>query len=284
MREEVFVVGTVRNCSKKILRVVKQLEKQLSRAGRSAHFFLVESDSRDETVGRLEKIAKTRPNFQFVSLGELERKTPNRIARIAVCRNTYMYELEKLENAGRALTHVIVADFDKVNFKVRFPRIPERLFSQDVVFTANQFGRYYDILALRAHGWVDEDYRISMLRYLEKKLTKLAAFLEAVSKKQVHIPPSEEAIEVQSAFGGLAIYPWRAISGLRYEPDQVTDSILECEHVSFSRSIKFRNVKIFIEPSLRNKGDYRHSFSSNPFVYAALRVSSRTWGLLSKRK
>ena len=66
----------------------------------------------------------------------------------------------------------------------------------------------------------------------------------------VNIKPSAELIEVDSAFGGLAIYRKSDIPqdasyvGVDENGDEV------CEHVSFHFSIKKNKGKIFINPKL----------------------------------
>jgi hypothetical protein len=275
MSNKVLVVGTVRNCSTKLRKVVKRLEKELLAVGREPEFFLVESDSDDGTVEQLMGLAKSKSNFRFVNLGILRLKIPERIQRIAFCRNVYLEELERLNQVEAKFDHLVVADFDEVNFRIQFPRDSGWLFSDKSIFTANQFGRYYDVLAVRADGWVEEDYRLSMQQLVHDGARPLHAFLQAVSNKQVHIQPGTTAFEVQSAFGGLAIYPAKVLGGLRYTPKALTETLFECEHVEFSKAIGSRGAKIMIAPSLRNKGSLRHTFTSNPLIRATLGLLSR---------
>lgn len=275
MSNKVLVVGTVRNCSTKLRKVVKRIEKELLAVGREPEFFIVESDSDDGTVEQLMGLAKSKSNFRFVTLGILRLKIPERIQRIAFCRNVYLEELERLNQAEGKFDHLVVADFDEVNFRIQFPRNSDWIFSNKSIFTANQFGRYYDILAVRADGWVEEDYRLSMQQLVNAGDRPLQAFLQAVSHKQVHIKPGAAPFEVHSAFGGLAIYPTSVLEGLRYAPKALTETLYECEHVELSKAIGSRGAKILIAPSLRNKGSLRHTFTSNPLVRAALSLVFR---------
>jgi hypothetical protein len=275
MSNKVLVVGTVRNCSRRIRRILKVLEKELVAAGREPHFLLVESDSKDDTIDQLKDLSKARINFRFISLGNLETSIPNRVQRIAFCRNTYLQELERLNAVEQEYSHLIVADFDEVNFKIRFPRNSDWLFSEESVYAANQFGRYYDIFALRAMGWVEEDYRLSIQNHVAEGCSPLRAYLKAVAGKQKRIPPYGRAIEVQSAFGGLAVYPARILEGLRYIPEWIGEALYECEHVSLATSIRSRDARIMIATSLRNRGSFRHTFASNPLVLIVLWSLSR---------
>ena len=271
MNNKVLVVGTVRNCSKTLRKVIRTLERELLAVGRDPEFFLVESDSDDSTVNRLQELSNTQANFRFVSLGNLKASIPDRVPRIAFCRNRYLEELERLNHAEDKFNHLVVSDFDEVNSKIQFPGKGDWLFSDQSVFTANQFGRYYDVFALRAPGWVEEDYRLTIQKHLGEGARPLQAYLQAVSQKQVHIQPLRKPFEVQSAFGGLAIYPTNVLEGLRYAPQQLTETLYVCEHVSLSKSIWSKGIKVMIAPSLRNKGSLSHTFSSIPIVLAFLK-------------
>lgn len=270
-----LVVGTVRNCSKTLRKVLRTLQRELLAVGRDPEFFLVESDSDDSTVDQLKELSSTQANFRFVSLGNLKVSLPERIPRIAFCRNVYLEELERLNHAEDKFNHLVVADFDEVNSKIQFPQNSNWLFSDQSVFCANQFGRYYDIFALRASGWVEEDYRLTIQKHLSDGARPLHAYLQAVAQKQVHIQPGNKPFEVQSAFGGLAIYPTKVLAGLRYAPQTLEELLHECEHVSLSKSIWSKGTKVMIAPSLRNKGSLRHTFSSSPLVLAVLKPLSR---------
>jgi len=274
MSKKVLVVGTVRNCSKTLTRALRVLEKELVEVGREPEFFLVESDSDDDTVNQLRDLSSNQANFRFVSFGKLQTTIPDRIQRIAFCRNAYLEELEKLNGDEDRFLHLVVADFDEVNSRIQFPRNGDWLFSEESVFATNQFGRYFDILALRAEGWVEEDYRVSTKRLLADGIRPLRAYLKSVSQKQVHIRSSTKAFEVQSAFGGLAIYPAKALAGIRYVPELLGGVFYECEHVSLSKSIRRKGTKIMIAPSLRNNGSLRHTFASIPAVLFILKALS----------
>ena len=274
MSKKVLVVGTVRNCSKTLRRVLRVLEGELVAVGREPEFFLVESDSDDNTVVQLRALSKNKANFRYVSLGQLQMTIPDRIQRIAFCRNAYLEELEKLNVGEERFHHLVVADFDEVNSKIQFPRDSDWLFSEGSVFVTNQLGRYYDILALRADGWVEEDYRVSTKRFLATGIRPLRAYLKTVAQKQVRIRSSTRAFEVQSAFGGLAIYPAKALEGIRYVPELLDGVLYECEHVSLSKSLWARGTIIMIAPSLRNRGSLTHTFASNPVFLFILKALS----------
>jgi hypothetical protein len=80
----------------------------------------------------------------------------------------------------------------------------------------------------------------------------------AVYSRMIEIPEEGEWIEVDSAFGALAIYKTSAIKGLRYVGTDAHDQEM-CEHVNFHKLIKDRGGRIFINPKLINAELTDHS-------------------------
>ena len=103
MRSNILLVGTVSN-------VAKTIEKELETVIKALDFFdkieifLVESDSSDNSVEILKRIQQGNKNFTFVTKGHLSNRYPNRIARIAYCRNIYVEFIKKnLDGVGGVL-------------------------------------------------------------------------------------------------------------------------------------------------------------------------------------
>ena len=106
-----LVVGTVRNCEKKILETIKCIENGLHFANRIEYFF-VESDSADKTLESLEKLSKNKKNFNYQSYGDLRIKKPLRTERLAICRNRCLEYLKNQKNNW--VKYLIVVDVDGV--------------------------------------------------------------------------------------------------------------------------------------------------------------------------
>ena len=70
---EIVVVGTVRSVGKNIFKNVTALVNEFKPLG-NIYFFLVESDSDDNTSIELNRLSQKFPNFSFVSLS----KSPNK--------------------------------------------------------------------------------------------------------------------------------------------------------------------------------------------------------------
>jgi hypothetical protein len=107
---------------------------------------------------------------------------------------------------------------------------------------ANQEGIYYDLWALRTKDdWCDKDCWDS-----ENGFNKIACNHETV-------PRESSLIEVDSCFGGTAVYKFAHTIGCRYQsfPQKFIDEI--CEHVPFHESMRrLHGARLFINPKMIN--------------------------------
>ena len=223
MNKKILLVGTVSNVAKTIEKELRVVLKALS-VFDFVQVFLVESDSTDETVKILEKIASNNNNFKFIAMGKLKDKYPHRIARIAYCRNIYIKYIRD-NNTISKWDYVAVADLDGMNFKLKKKGIQscfETNIDWDGIMANQRFG-YYDLYALRAIGWVEGDC-FQELEIVKKNTTppkqsryKCLNFFrnfrhfdklrELVIYDRMKVLTKESGfIRVKSAFGGFAIY------------------------------------------------------------------------------
>ena len=94
--------------------------------------------------------------------------------------------------------------------------------------------------------------------------------IKALAHKYGDILKKNDWVRVFSAFGGLAIYRFDKIKGLRYQVFPNNDSRVEvhCEHYSLYRQMAERgNIKVFINPQMKIEYQ-RLSFS---IIYNSLR-------------
>ena len=270
---EAMVVGLARNCSTTIEDAVNQLKSALPPFCR-VHWFIVESDSDDETANLLTRLRDKLENFNFVSLGHLRHRLPKRTERIAVCRNTYLDEVRAQMFRGD-LRYVLVADLDGVNPILNRAALESCWSRSDWdVCSANQAGPYYDIWALRHPVWCPDDYQheLKFLRRYGRSL-RSAAFA-AIYAKMVTIPPDSDWIEVESAFGGLALYRAAVLVSASYVGLR-PDGTEICEHVSLHEQIRSAGGRIFINPAMLNAGLTEHS----KYWEERLAIASETNGL-----
>lgn len=260
-RSHILIVGTARNVADSISSDIKNLLNAFSDA-RKISFFVVESDSNDETLKILENLHANVRNFRYVSLGKIEETIPNRIERISYCRNCYLTELR--ENSLYAdCQYVIVADLDGINSKitreaVRSCWIDDQ--NQWDVCAANQSKNYYDVYALRHEKWSPDDCWEYEKQLLARGMNRITAREKAVLRRQIKIKPGSEWINVQSAFGGLAIYRKEVFDNKNAKYSHLSSNgIIQCEHVALHEEIIKQGGKIKINPRLINSGWNGHN-------------------------
>lgn len=246
----VLVAGVARNVEGVIERDLSALKKALV-AFRHVEFLVVESDSSDATVKVLERLKKSWSNFNLLILGDLRNNMAQRTERLAHCRNQIVNFV--VHHKEKDFDYVVIADLDGVNTSLTKGGI-ESCWQSDTewdVVTANQNGPYYDIWALRHSSWSPNDCIKSeseLIPLFGEKMVKRAA----IRSRQLKLLQKPGLIEVQSAFGGLAIYRREAFEignyiGLEANGDEI------CEHVPFHRLLTERGKKIFINPLLLNR-------------------------------
>ena len=253
----IIVVGVVRDCAKTLERDYNNLSTIIG--SKNVFFILIESDSKDRTVEILEKISENNENLIYESLGNLESYIPSRLERLAYCRNKY---LEKIHSDTFInFEYVLVADFDGVNKKIT----KESLYScwdrtDWSACTANQSGPYYDIFALRKDKWVDKDCFLNYQELIEKGKSHAYAFYKSVVSKMLKSRVSEW-IQVESAFGGMAVYRKNELVRFTYSAfDKFGRK--QCEHVSLNNKIVKSGGKIFINTNMINSNLTSNSLRS----------------------
>ena len=124
--------------------------------------------------------------------------------------------------------------------------------------SANQKGPYYDIWALRHKDWCAEDCW-AQYKFLNKyRRNSKENINSSIYSKMISIPHDSQWIEVDSAFGGSAIY--KKFAFLYCEYIGVNDEGEEfCEHTYFNNRLKLLGAKLFINPKLINAGLTEHT-------------------------
>ena len=252
---EVLIVGLVRNCETSLESEVETLRASFEDF-KNVSFFLVESDSTDGSLEALRELATRIPNFKFLSLGNLRQSIPDRIKRIAHCRNAYLYYVR---TTSEKFDYVVVADLDGVNNLLTKEKVATCWkFDGWSACTANQTGPYYDIYALRAPGWSEMDCWNEARSLYASGMNPVKSWVKAIRDKQRIIPESEDWIEVTSAFGGLAIYKTEAFLKGNYQTFS-DDELNVSEHVPFNLKLVASGHKIFINPKLTNFAFNEHN-------------------------
>jgi hypothetical protein len=236
----VIFAGTVRNVEKYIQKSLTHIEK----CGKKFNDYAViiyENDSADSTRQILEENKKVNYHYIF----ENDIKEPMRAVRIANGRNKILDKMREI-NEGNYYDYLIVLDLDDINESGRFIDSIETCFKHSGwdVLTGNQTGRYYDLWALRKKG----DMEYDCWEMVSKNSSDPNATYKYVESKFKTYPPGE-LLEVDSAFGGAAIYKISSIpESCRYFGMDAA-RIERCEHVGFHKCLKDHGKTIHINTS-----------------------------------
>ena len=253
----VLVAGVARNCEAAIEGDIARIGSAL-RSCPEVHWHIVESDSTDSTVAKLQGLEATIPNFRFTSLGALRPHMPLRTERLAHSRNHYLNSL-RTDPIYRNVDYVVVADLDGINDLIDEKAILSCWLRDDWdVCTANQHGPYYDIWTLRHETWCPGDCWQERQFLIDHGVNPQKATRDAVFSRMITLQPDSPWLSVDSAFGGLAIYRRAALQygqyvGLTPRGDEVSD------HCALNAVLISKGYKIFINPSLINAGYTEHS-------------------------
>ena len=242
--------------------------------------FLVESDSTDSTVEELLKLKNEFMGlFDFQSFGDLESKIPDRISRLRFCRNAYVNAIRTIEKSD-GINLVIVADMDRMNKSISRNALNQVFEENNIQWDGcfpNQSLVYYDLLALRAHNWLNVDFselqnrsvrvllnaqnhESKILHYLKKELIRQ----KILRRKMIHIPKSADWKRVRSAFGGLGIYKVEIFLNHDYGNQQSGRS--ESEHVTLHREATLSGKKLYISPNLISHHITFHTFRKSILI------------------
>ena len=253
----VLVVGIARNVGLTLESDINIISESLGGFG-SVKWLVVESDSEDSTLIVLERLGREKQGFRYLSLGCVRNSIPTRAARLAYCRNAYLIEL--VENQlYRNIDYVIVADLDQLNRKLTSKSI-ESCWDREEwdVCCANQEGPYYDIWALRHPIWCPNDWRDEQSFFMKFYHNQHLVDRSTLHYRMIRIPVDSNWIEVDSAFGGLAIYKKEALINARYSGCDENGNE-RCEHVSLHRKLRKLGNRIYINPKLINAGHTEHT-------------------------
>jgi hypothetical protein len=247
----IVVAGAARNCGKFIATDIERLQIALT-GWKKVQFIIIESDSSDDTLEKLEQLKQSIEGFHYISMGELKCQIPKRTERLAFCRNRYLEELKSNEVFQDA-EYVLVTDLDGTNELLTRENVASCWEIDDWdVCTANQLGLYYDIWALRHPLFSPNDcWEVFRFMINELGVKPRVAKKKALKSRMFWFQRSVKPFEVDSAFGGLAIYKRHALENVHYVGVDEQGAEI-CEHVALNTQIRAKGCKIYINPKLIN--------------------------------
>jgi hypothetical protein len=273
------VVGIVRDIEKSFNQDFQRLSKALNRFLR-VDFHVVESGSTDTSVNVLDDFASKVEGFSYKHL-EFQASL-SRTENMALARNSYLDYL-RAESRLDQYEYVIMVDFNNLNKRLTAAAI-ESCFTNDMwdVVTANQSGRYYDIWALRHPMWSPNDCWEQHAFYRKYMRFPESAVTFSMRSRMLRIPANSEWIEVDSAFGGFAIYRSSILDSMASYLGITDEGKPICEHVPFHSALKSEGARVFINPALINARITDHSRRLS-LLSTLLRVSRYPLKLIMKK-
>jgi hypothetical protein len=246
----ILIVGVVKNISATLEIDINRLDyvfKQFSKI----NYFLVESNSTDNSGISLKAMKESRANFDFTELRETGNFAESRTEALAIARNSYLEYLNNLPNPHKP-DFVAVVDFNNLNKELSRESVDSCWEKSDWdVCTANQAGHYYDIWALRHEFWSPNDCWNQFQFLLSLGVRKDKAYALSINGRMLKISSNLEWIEVDSAFGGIAIYKAETLRDARYVGSTESGGMI-CEHVTLHSMLRENGFKIFINPRFIN--------------------------------
>jgi hypothetical protein len=270
-QNKILVTGIVKDISKTIDSDLLQIENALSDF-KEVLWFLVESDSKDSSVEKLEKLSKSRENFRYISLGSIQDAGKPRTIGMARARNICLEEVKSYAPYSE-VDYVAVSDFNRLNSRLSVVGIRSCFENPiwDACF-ANQSGRYYDVWALRHPLWSPNDCWQQHAFFRKFYRFPELALNASVRNRMIHIPRNSDWIEVDSAFGGFGIYKHETYLLGSYT-GITSENLPICEHVPFHEGLRKSGKHLFINPQLINTHSTDHSQRMN-LLRTFVRVAS----------
>ena len=235
----VIFAGTVRNVEKYINNILIHIN-ECGKKFNDYCLIIYENDSSDKTREILNK--NKRQNYYYIFENNVNET--RRTMRLANGRNQILNKVNEI-NQTNYFDYLIMLDMDDINESGTFVDTIDTCFKYDNwdVLTGNQTGKYYDIWALRKKDVIMNDFWIDMKTADENNDENKKKELNHILRN-THFDKNG-LLEVDSAFGGIAIYKISSIGQCKYIGEH-PDGSENCEHVEFHKCIKQNGGKIFI--------------------------------------
>ena len=253
----IIICGIVRDASRGLQRNIPVIDA-LCREMKDFRIVIYENDSKDNTKEQLRTwhdsdpvrihtiMADTDPTKTIPSARAVKGNpffSHKRIDKMARLRNEYM---EYVDEQGWTADYLMVVDMDVAQLYIGGILDSLRSEKEWDAVVANGYStspklrrRYHDTYALTL--WEDRNQPQT-----EAKIKELADRFGSLRR-------GDEWVRIASGFGGLAIYRFEAVKGLRYSAMENDDDRVEvrCEHYSIYDQMMSRGYdRFYINPSM----------------------------------
>jgi hypothetical protein len=238
----VIFAGAIKNGEKYIKNNLDNIDK-CGKKFKNYAVIIYENDSSDNTIEILNANKKENYHYIFEKNVNINLRTDT----IAHARNSLLNKANIL-NKDNSYDFLVMLDLDDVTNSGKFVETIDTCFNYTNdwdVLTGNQTGGYYDIWAFRKKGLMEYDCWKEYKKAVDNGMPEKEAHTKYVGILG-NFDQSDNLIEVDSAFGGIAIYKLNSkVTTCRYKgTDEDGNEI--CEHVPFNECIKKNGGKIFI--------------------------------------
>lgn len=250
------VCALARDCAASLEQNIPKIERLRSRFS-EAEVIIFENDSKDNTKQRVEEWSAMSTGVNLISenyftetIKERDQNNPSpgtsihRIQKMAKYRNRY---IEWINQQSSACDYVLVIDIDVRYFSVEgvvdaIKNAPTGWgglfaygYTDSRLMKLRFYKVYHDLYALLIK-------RPTSLPYVTfPQMFKNSKAIKSNIKDQPYYP-------VASAFGGIGIYKFEAIKGLKYTCERNRDDVVEaiCEHIPFNLQVLDRGFQHYI--------------------------------------
>jgi len=241
--KRIIFLGCARDCADQIDDAIATLAS-FGRHFRESGIAAFENDSTDATHEKLSRAAQ-RGALTLLHDSGLDRHFPKRTARLAHARN----QLLQWAQAQGPVDYICFADLDGiVNGSMKAEGFMSNFATEGVwdgVFPVND-DFYYDVWTVRQKDLGCDNYMETAGRVDASIGKRLAKWIAGYSR-QLDLRAMDGWLPVDSAFGGMSIYKYRAIAGQRFIGLDAAGMEV-CEHVSVNLNIARNGGRLFINP------------------------------------
>ena len=254
------VCSIVRNAERGLVKNIPIIE-EVCKHFKNYKIVVYENDSTDNTKSILKEWSLKNPNHVYALLkdGDKSDTIPKakevkgnpffsykRIGKMAYLRNQYMNYIEEQKWQS---DYLMVVDLDVAQL------------NSEGIFTSFLSNTEWD--AVTAFGYsISPQFRIryhdtyALTEYGNENAPQTESKIKEMAKKYGKLFKTHKWIRVYSAFGGLAIYKFEAIKGLRYQVIDNADHRVEvkCEHFSIYQQMEQKGYnRVYINPEMSLK-------------------------------
>ena len=269
----VWVVGLAKNCELNLEDNIRVLEEFCT--GFPTSWIIVESNSTDLTNEILQRHALIKEDFTLLCPPPTpdEPREP-RLQKMARLRNLYLESLSSRVVGQQDI--LLVVDLDNLlRLSSKLSDFEGEIDSKNAFFAASN-GPYYDVFALR-DSLHDFNYFLEARARISSGSNPFRAYKDVLVGPQLRLANLKTAHPVQSAFGGLALYPAREAMKCKYSDHE------GCEHVHFNFEVGKHLTGMFIDPRLAIPRVLEHTKLISPFWQAVIALGSLIPSKIAKK-